>query len=234
MEVYVSLGIIILGGLIVASLQLSIGTLLLLYHASFGKKIQTKTKELTSSFIAGSTFMSFMLLGTTLFLVSVLSTGGVLPRVAYIFIFGVLIALSIAVCLFYYRRKGSTELWLPRQLASYIRSRAIVTNDNSEAFSLGILVLLSEILFTLPLLVISADAILHLKTIYQALGLVIFTSFSALPLLILRFFIRRGRNIAEVQRWRIRNKTFFRFFTSVSFAVLAMFILAFIISKGDA
>ncbi|MBR3131729.1 hypothetical protein IKG31_04150 [Candidatus Saccharibacteria bacterium] len=234
MEVYVSLGIIILGGLITASLQLSLGTLLLLYHASFGKNIRIKTKELASSYIAGSTFMDFMLLGTTLFLVLTLSAGGVLPNIAYVVLFGVLIALGIVAWLFYYRRKGSTELWLPRQLAGYIRSRAVVTNDNSEAFSLGLLVPLSEILFTLPLLIISADAILHLGTVYQALGLITFTAFGTLPLLILRFFIRRGRNIAEVQRWRIKNKTFFRFFTSIGFIVLAIFILTFVILKGGA
>ena len=208
MEVYISLGIIILGGLVTASLQLPLGTLLLLYHASLSKNIRAKTKRLASSFIAGSTLMNFLLLGTTLFLVLVLSPIGMLPHLAHIILSGLLIALGIVAWFFYYRRKGSTELWVPRHLARYISSRAKSTNDTSEAFSLD--------------------------TIYQAIGLIIFTFFGALPLLVLRIFIRKGRNVAEVQRWRIRNKNFFRFFTGAGFIILAAFIFAFVILKGAA
>jgi len=234
MEVYISLGIIILGGLVTASLQLPLGTLLLLYHASLGKNIRAKTKRLASSFISGSTLMNFLLLGTTLFLILVLSpSGGVLSRTAYIVLSGLLIALGVIAWFFYYRRKGSTELWVPRHLAKYISSRAKSTNDNSEAFSLGLLIPLSEILFTLPILVLSADAVLHLSTINQAIGLVIFTIFGTLPLLVLRIFIRKGRNVAEVQRWRLKNKSFFRFFTGAGFIILAAFLFAFVILKGS-
>ena len=232
MEVYVSLGIIILSGLITASLQLPLGTLLLLYHASLGKNVRVKTKKLASSFISGTTLMNFLLLGTSIFLVSNLTSTGVFPDLAYTVFFGLLVALGITAWFFYYKRKGSTELWLPRQLARYIDSRAKVTENFSEAFSLGLLVPLAEILFTLPLLALSADAILHLGSLYQALGLVIFTLFGSLPLLVLRVFIRKGRNVAEVQRWRLRNKTFFRFFTGAGFLVLAAFLLAFVIIKG--
>ncbi|MBR5389199.1 hypothetical protein IK146_01415 [Candidatus Saccharibacteria bacterium] len=234
MEVYVSLGIIILGGLVTASLQLPLGTLLLLYHASLGKNIRAKTKKLASSFISGSTLMNFLLLGTTLFLVFVLSPEGVLPDIFHTILFGLLVALGIIAWFFYYRRKGSTELWLPRHLARYIDSRAKSTDNLSEAFSLGLLVPLSEILFTLPILFLSADAILRLDVLYQAIGLVIFAVFGTLPLLILRFFIRRGRNVAEVQRWRLKNKNFFRFYTGAGFIVLAAFILTFVILKGVA
>ncbi|MBR3319749.1 hypothetical protein IKG20_00340 [Candidatus Saccharibacteria bacterium] len=234
MEVYISLSIIILCGLIAASLQLPLGTLLLLYHASIGKNIRIKTRKLASSFISGVTLMNFLLLGTTIFLLAVLTPEGKLPPVAYYVIFGLLCALGIIAWFLYYKRKGSTELWLPRHLARYIDSRAKTTNDCSEAFSLGLLVPLSEILFSLPLLALSADAVLHLDTVYQALGLVIFTVFGSLPLLVLRIFIRKGRNVAEVQRWRLRNKTFFRFFTGAGFIILAAFMFAFVILKGAA
>ena len=203
MEVYISLSIIILCGLVTASLQLPLGTLLLLYHASLGKNIREKTKKLASSFISGVTLMNFLLLGTAIFLISVLTFNGTFPDLGYVIIFGLLIALGIVAWFFYYKRKGSTELWLPRHLARYIDSRAKATNDLSEAFSLGLLVPLSEILF-------------------------------ALPLLLLRVFIRKGKNVAEVQRWRLKNKGFFRFFTGAGFIILAAFLFAFVILKGAA
>lgn len=232
MEVYVSIGIVILSGLATASLQLPLGTLLLLYHASFGKNIRKKTKALASSFISGVTLMNFLLLGTALFLIASLAQSSVLHDLGYIIIFGLLVALGITAWFFYYKRKGSTELWLPRRLARFIDSRAKLTNDISEAYSLGLLVPLSEILFTLPLLVLAGDAILHLDPLFQAIALVIYTIFGSLPLLILRLFIRKGRNVAEVQRWRLKNKNFFRFFTGASFIILAAFLFAFVILKG--
>lgn len=234
MEAYISLGLIILSGLVVASLQLPLGTLLLLYHASLSKNVRQKTKKLASSFISGVTLMNFLLLGTAIFLISTLIPSGYLPDIGHIIIFGLLIFLGLVAWFFYYKRKGSTELWLPRHLARYIDTRAKATNDLSEAFSLGLLVPLSEIFFALPLLILSADAILRLDIIYQALGLVVFTIFGSVPLLTLRIFIRKGKNVAEVQRWRLRNKTFFRFFTGAGFIILAAFLFAFVILKGAA
>lgn len=232
MEAYIAFSIVILSGLIAASLQLPLGTLLLLYHASLGKNVRKKTKTLASSFISGATLMNFLLLGTSIFLIASLTDNGLLPELGFIIIFGVLVALGATAWLFYYKRKGSTELWLPRHLARYIDSRAKLTNDTSEAFSLGLLVPLSEIFFTLPLLILAADSTLRLDTTLQALSLVVFTIFCVLPLIVLRFFIRRGRNVAEVQRWRLANKNFFRFFTGAGFVILAVFILAFVILKG--
>ena len=147
-------------------------------------------------------------------------------------LFGLLVTLGVAAWFFYYKRKGSTELWLPRRIARFVDSRAKLTSDTSEAFSLGLLVPLSEIIFTLPLLILASDAILHLEVVYQALGLVVYTIFGTLPLLIMRIFIRKGRNIADVQRWRLENKLFFRIFTGAGFIILAAFLLAFVILKG--
>jgi len=234
MEEYISLGIVILCGLIAASLQLPLGTLLLLYHSSLSRQIRKKTKTIASSFISGVTLMNFLLLGTAVFLIASLSSSGTLSYISYVILFGLLVTLGIAAWFFYYKRKGSTELWLPRRLARFVDSRAKLTSDTSEAFSLGLLVPLSEIIFTLPLLILASDAILHLEVVYQALGLVVYTIFGTLPLLIMRIFIRKGRNIADVQRWRLENKLFFRVFTGAGFIILAAFLLAFVILKGAA
>ena len=232
MEAHISFAIIVISGLITACLQVSLSALLLLYHASIGKNIRVKTKKLASSFISGVTLMNFLLLGTAIFLITSLAPGGTLPRLAFIILFSILIVLALLAWLFYYKRKGTTELWLPRKLARYIDTRAKATNDISEAFSLGLLVPLAEIVLTLPLIILSADAILHLDTIYQAIGLVVYTLFGSLPLIIMRIVIRKGHNVAEVQRWRLRNKTFFRIFTGAGFAIFAIFIYAFVILKG--
>ena len=232
MSSIVSLGIVILSGLVVASLQLPLGTLLLLYHASLGKNIREKTKHLVSNFISGATLMNFLLLAATCFLVSSLTISGVFSQTALTVLFGILIALGLVAWFFYYKLGKSTELWLPRGIAKFIDDRAKKTNSLHEAFSLGIWISLSEIMFTLPLIIVSADSILRLPSLFQALSLVIFTILSVLPLITLRLVLRSGKNVADVQRWRVKNKTFFRIFSGCGFIVLAVFLLAFVILGG--
>ena len=228
MNELVNLGIILLSGIIVASLQLPLGTLLLLYHSSLGKNVSKKTKTLVSSFISGSLLMSFLLLATSCLLVAGLTISGTLSSPSILVLVGVLCALGIVAWFFYYKSRRTTELWLPRKVANFIDSRAKITNDNSEAFSLGSLVVLSEVIFTAPLIILSSNSILKLEPGYEVLTLAMFSLLSILPLIILRIVIRSGKNVAEIQRWRLRNKSFFRIFTGLGFFVLAGFVIMFL------
>lgn len=234
MEGYTYLGIIILAGLILASLQMSLGTLLLLYHSSLSKHIPKKTKRLASSYISGVALMNFLLISTTTLLIITLSVAGTLSKTTLSVIFGILIALALISWFFYYKKGSTTELWLPRSLAKHLSSRAKSTSDESEAYSLGLTVPFVEILFSLPLYLLAGDAVLCLPPDFAALGLVLFTALSVLPLLALRFALRSGRNVAEVQRWRLKNKNFQRIFTGFGFVVFAGFLLAFVILGGGA
>ena len=233
MEGYTYLAIIVLAGILVASLQLPLGTLLLLYHSSLSRHIPKKTKRLASSYISGVALMHFLILSATTLLIGFLSLYGILSKTFLTIIFGVLIALAFIAWFFYYKKGTTTELWLPKQLTHYLAARAKSASSETEAYSLGLLTPLAEILFTLVLFVLAGDAVLHLPSGFAALGLVIFTAFSVLPLCVLRAVLRSGRNVAEVQRWRLRHKTFFRIFAGCGFAVLASFLLAFVI-LGDA
>ncbi|MBQ8996515.1 hypothetical protein IJ095_00590 [Candidatus Saccharibacteria bacterium] len=229
MEGYTYLGIIVLAGLILASFATPLATLLLLYHASLGAHVRQTTRRLASSYLSGVTLMHFLLLASTAFLVSGLSVAGTFSRTSLSVLFGILLALAVVSWAFYYKRGTTTELWLPRSLAKFLSSRAKSTSDLNEAYVLGLLVPLSELLFSLPLFLLAGDAVLHLSPVFQALGLVIFTLLSVLPLLILRLSLRSGRNVTEVQRFRLRHKAFFRIFTGSGLLVLAAYLLVFLI-----
>ena len=232
MNEMIYLGIIFLSSLIVALLQLPLGTLLLLYHASLGKKIPKKTRTLISSFISGSTLMFFLLLSASCFLIFALTVSGTFTNVSLVVLTSYLVVLGIFSWFFYYKRKNSTELWLPRKITKFINQRAKETHDNSESFSLGVLTVLSEIVFTAPLFLLSGNSILILEPGYQVIALVGFVLISVLPLIILRIAIRTGKNLADIQRWRLKNKSFFRVITGLSYLILATFILTFLL-MGD-
>lgn len=60
MDMVIPISEVLLAALIHASLQVQLGTLLLLYHASLGKHIKKRTKTIVSSYIAGIGTLVFL------------------------------------------------------------------------------------------------------------------------------------------------------------------------------
>ena len=235
MSVFVSLGIIIFSALICALLQLSLGTLLLLYHSSLGRFVKKKTKSLASSFISGVCLMSFLFLATSTFLSFALFSSPLSKFLLSIYV-GVLLALALITWFLYFRpgksKKESTELWLPKKISRFIDSRAKITNNNSEAFSLGLLTVFGELPFTFILFLLSGASLLELPENFEILALVFFSVLSVLPLIVLRLAIRKGKTVVEIQRFRVKNKFFFKTLIGFCFLILAAFIFSFELLGG--
>lgn len=226
MEMIVPYSEVFLAAVIHATLQLELGALLLLYHASIGKHVRKKTKHLVSSYISGIGTLVFLSLATIAFVFD-RYFGKALYLEELVIIVGMLVALAIASWMFYYRRGRSTELWLPRSVARFIDRRAKATDSNNEAFSLGLLTSLAEMPFTLVLFVVAANSILRLPQLHQILALALYTIVTILPPIVLRLAIRKGQTVVDIQRWRVKHKTFFRILTGVGFLVLAFFLFTF-------
>lgn len=226
MEMIIPFSEVFLAAVIHATLQLSLGALLLLYHASLGKHVRKKTRFLVDSYISGMGMLVFLGLAATIFVLD-----RYFEKPLYIeelvIVIGMLIALAIAVWFFYYRRGKSTELWLPRSVARFIDKRAKMTNSNTEAFSLGVLTSLAEMPFTIVLFVVAANSILVLPHLYQILAVAMYTIITIIPPIILRFAIRKGQTVVDIQRWRVKHKTFFRLLTGAGFFVLGFFLFTF-------
>lgn len=226
MEMIVPFSEVFLAAVVHATLQLQLGTLLLLYHSSIGKHVKKKTKNLVSSYISGIGILVFLILATLIFLFD-RYFGKALYVEELVLVSGMLVALAIAVWVFYYRRGKSTELWLPRRVASFIDKRAKETNSNTEAFSLGMLTTFAEMPFTLVLFVVAANSIMKLPFLYQLIAVVMYTVIAIMPPTVLRLAIRKGQTVVDIQRWRVKNKTFFRVISGVGFLVLGFFLFAF-------
>lgn len=226
MEMIIPFSEVFLAAVIHATLQLSLGALLLLYHASLGKHVQKKTRFLVDSYISGIGVLVFLGLATMIFILD-----RYFEQPLYIeelvIVVGMLVALAIAAWFFYYRRGKSTELWLPRSVARFIDKRAKITNSNTEAFSLGMLTSLAEMPFTIVLLVVAANSILVLPRLYQILAVAMYTVITLIPPLVLRLVIRKGQTVVDVQRWRVKHKMFFRILTGAGFLVLGFFLFTF-------
>ena len=157
MDMVIPFSEVFLAAVIHATLQLELGTLLLLYHASLGKHVKKRTKNLVSSYIAGVGSLVFLGIAAVAFILDRYFEKPLWTE-ELIIVVAMLVALAIATWGFYYRRGKSTELWLPRSVARFIDKRAKETNSNTEAFSLGVLTSLAEMPFTLVLTVCFSDS----------------------------------------------------------------------------
>lgn len=226
MDMVIPFGEVILAALVHASLQIQLGALLLLYHSSLGKHVRKKTKTIVSSYIAGIGTLVFLAVAATCFVFDRYFGKALYPEEVVIVV-GMLLALAIVMWVFYYRRGKSTELWLPRSVARFIDRRAKETNSNTEAFSLGVLTSLAEMPFTLVLFVVAANSILELAPLWQLVAVVLYTIITIIPPIILRLAVRHGETIANIQRWRVKHKTFMRVISGVGFLILGFFLFAF-------
>lgn len=222
----VNISIILLCAFSHAFFQLDAGGLLLLYHASLGKHVPKKTRILASNFLLGVAFFLALCLLAAAFLLSTLADG-TLPVSSLSILVGLLLAVSLIIFTIYYRSGRSTELWLPRAVSRFIGDRAKATSSRVEAFSLGMMTSFAEIPFSLALLVLAANSLLTLSPLSQLIAILLYIFIATLPLLFIRVCVRQGKTIADIQRWRLKNKTFLRVLGGVGFVVLALFIFAY-------
>ena len=222
----VQFGIIALAAIVHASLQLEVGALMLLYHASLGKHIKKKTRNLVSNYILGSALLVVLFLSTIIFLIATF-TNGSLSTKSLAILAAVLLMLAISIWLFYYRSRQTTELWLPKSISRYINRRAKLTESNIEAFSLGMLTTFAEMPFSIVLMIVTGNSVVLLPFEWQFLSVLGYAFVAILPLFILRVSIRRGNTVVDVQKWRLKNKNFFKVLSGTLFLTLAIFIVAF-------
>ena len=132
MSEYVVFAIIVLAGLVQSSLQFGLGGLLMLFSNSFSQKTKKQTKKLVNRYIIGNAFFIMIMTMATAFLV-LRSFGHLTPEMMTVVVWVMLLS-AVGIWTFYYKTGKSTELWLPKSIRRYIRTRAKETNSKIEAF----------------------------------------------------------------------------------------------------
>ncbi|MDO4978541.1 MAG: hypothetical protein Q4E47_00060 [Candidatus Saccharibacteria bacterium] len=226
----IAIGIILLAALVHASLQIALGSLLVLFHANLADKsdnkarISTRCRTLASHYTCGAYIIISLFVSSIAFFISTLLNGG-LSKNALLIIAALLLALGVIAWLFYYKTGRTTELWIPRKLARYINTRAKRVTSSFEAFSLGLLAVFAEMPFAFLLMTVAADSLLILPFYIQPAVVFIYTFIAVAPLEFMRFAIKNGQTIVDIQKWRVRNKLFLKFITGQLFITLAIVVL---------
>lgn len=224
MDIATSLSVITLAALIQASFQLSVSVLTMLSgHAIGAKRSHANLIRLTTSFIAGAKVMTLLLVSFfALVLFDIFGSNP--PQLLWASVCGLLVGLGVAVWMFYYRRKKGTSLWIPRSFATHLNSRSKATKTAVEAFSLGLSSVISELLFIIGPLAITALVLITLPSIWQLVGLALYTVLSIMPSVIVWAMVGGGHKLSEIQKWRESNKYFLQFAAGGGLLVLGIYV----------
>lgn len=224
MEIISLLAIVALAALIHASFQLSISVLTLLGgHAIGAKRSQSRVLGLTSAFVVGAGLMTILLL-SFVSLIAINAFGQTIPMIVWSIAAGLLFGVGIAVWLFYYRKGEGTSLWIPRSLASYLSDRTKATKNSGEAFGLGLVSIIGELIFILGPIIISALVIVHLPAGWQLIGIALYTILSLFSLIIVWILIGSGHRLSRIQKWRESNKGFLQFAAGSGLIILGFYV----------
>ncbi|MDO4889215.1 MAG: hypothetical protein Q4A25_00775 [Candidatus Saccharibacteria bacterium] len=226
MEGLVDVLVVMLASIANAGLQLGTGTLLLLYNESLGRKVKKTTRSVTCGFILGSFLLSVLLISTTMLLILLINSHPLVEN-GLILLSSLAIAMAVMVIGLYFRRGKNTMLWIPDFAAKYFRKRAGKVDTPVEGMALGMTTVVAELPFSVVLILIAANSLLNLPQAVIILALVGYALITVMPLIIMKLLIKNGTTLAEIQRWRVRNKTFLRIFTGICYIALAVFIIAF-------
>jgi len=224
MDIPSSLAIVSLAALIHASFQLSVSVLTLLSGHSIGAKhSHARLLRLTTSFVFGAGLMTMLLL-SFISLILLDAFGDNTPQIVWAAGCGLLVGVAVAVWLFYYRREKGTTLWIPREIAGYLNERTKATKLSAEAFGLGLSGVIGEILFVIAPLFMASLVLIQLPTMWQLVGIAVYTIISMLSLTIVWVLIGSGHNLGIIQKWRESNKYFLQFAAGMGLIVLAFFV----------
>lgn len=235
MSFYISLGTVLLAILIMAFLQLQPGSFSLLYHYCTGKYSKARTSDMTLFFILGVEVSSAALFLCSYFFTNLFFLYCFRPETSFWAwaAAGIFVALAFVGLFGYYKSGHSTKLFISRKYAKAIDEKARTAKTRSDAFALGAFSGMAELIFTVPLYIItSAEIMMMSAKFFPSYTLtLIYILAPTIPLFVIRWVFKSGRNLADIQKTRIRDKNFTRFILFASYLTIAILMIFFRMTK---
>lgn len=229
MSFFISLGIVFLAMLIMASLQLQPGVFALFYHYASGKYSKSRASDMTLFFILGAEVAAACLFLCSYYIVNLFFLYQFRPETSFFawFIVGILVALAFMSFFCYFRPGPGTRLFISRKCANSLNEHAKTAKSRSDAFTLGALSGIYEIPFTLPLYFITSMEIMEMSVEFfpSHLLTILYIIIPTLPLFFIRWKFQTSHNLANIQRSRVKDKIFTRLILCFSYiAITVLFI----------
>ena len=231
MSFFISLGIVFLAMLIMASLQLQPGVFVLFCHYALGKFSKKRASDLTLFFILGTETAAACLFLCSYYLANLLFFYQFRPETSFFawVLVGILIALALMSFFCYFRPGSGTKLFIPRKCAKNLDTHAKNAKSRSDAFLLGALSSICELPFTLSLYLITSIEIIEMTVEFRPSNFLtlLYILIPTIPLFIIRWKFQLGRNLADIQKSRVKDKNFTRFILGLSYLAITILFIYF-------
>ena len=218
--------------LVHASFQAGVSALTLLSgHSLKKRKAQRRLLHLNTAYISGVFGL------TALLVIAFQALTRILPNnttAIWVAIALLSLIVGVAIAKTYYRRGKGTVLWIPRQLALLISTRAQKTKDPVEAFSLGMLTVVAELPLSATLFAAIGLLSSSLDQPYQLGVAAVYAITVSLPLIVITVMISGGHRLSTIQRWRENNKSFLQYSAGAGMILIALYIVTFYLVGGAA
>ena len=228
MSFIISLEIAFLAMLIHAFLQLSPSVFAIFYHYALGKKSSRTADDFSIFYILGVEVFSaiIFILVYSIFFNLLINHISIYNTIIPWILSGILFALGIASFFLYFKKgRTTTELFIPRRIAKALSISAKNVKNRSDAFVLGLTAGAFELIFSLPLYIIVATTIMEIDCFPRQILGFLYIIIITIPTFAYLWYFHRGFNLAELERRRIKNKSFIRLVISVGYFLLACLIL---------
>lgn len=230
MSTVLSVILLILAMVIFAFLTLPSGLFAIFYHTRLAKTTAKKADDQSLSFILGTEiFATFIWLLIYIIVFIIFYNIPDFEKGLFPFILsGICFAEAIAFTFFYFRpkkKKASTALFLPRRIAKNLILQSDKAKNRSDCIALGFIANFPELIFSLPIFIISAVILQNTSALPRTLIIIIFVITSAVPLFIVRHFYHTGHNLADIQRLRVKLRSHIRIILALAYFAVALVML---------
>lgn len=227
MSFFTSLIILLLLALIQSFLQLTPGVFAIFYHQALGKKSKRFADDLSLYYILGVEFFSallFLFVYATIFIIFAYQDNFISGLFTWV-MSGIFFVEGFFILFGYYRHKKGSELFINRRTAKALLVRAANIKKRSDAFILGFITSSLETIFTLPLYIILAAGTMQLTTFPRYPIVIIYIIITVLPIFVVHALYRLGHNLADIERFRVRNKLLFKIALSLCYILIAIILI---------
>ena len=235
MSVFISVGIVLLAMLIMIFLQLVPGVFAIFCHYATGKYSRRRVSDLGMFFILGAETVAACLFLSCYYIAYVLFFGDTRPETGMFAWIAVemLVVLAVASFFFYYRGGDGTRLFVPRKTAHSLNEHAKSVKTRSDAFTLGALCGTYELAFTLPLYIITSVELMEMNAEYYFSHFltILYIVTPTIPLFVMRWMFLRRKNLADIEKSRVKDKPFTRFLLAFCYLTIAILIICFRINS---
>lgn len=227
MSVFTSLGILVLAMLIQGFLQTSPSIFTIFYHYASGKTSAKKADDQSLSFILGVEIATATIFLITYFIITFFAAEKIILNSIFLWAMsGLFAALAFFTFFFYFRlgkkNRTTTKLFISRRMSENFLYRATHAKNRTDTILLGFLSSITELVFTLPLFIISSIEIIGLSPRFNFIFIILYIVVATIPLFAIRMSFRTRHNLAEIQRLRVKRKLFFRIIISAGYVGLAV------------